>query len=157
VSDLPQSLYAPSAKDRAAMFVASQRLDNVTASAAAAAVEAVSNGPTADQVLLLRHVLGILQAGAAQSVTSAILAIQSFDGDELVQLKRAVLNAGSWSDGRAAVAAPTELVISWTGEIELLEGQRLALTGGFSAGAAANFSVIKVVGILIPRGGWQRA
>lgn len=120
------------------------------ASGAAAFLEAFFQVPP-DRVLLLYNVCGLANSGAAQNATNLDLNMATpipGGGFDRFVIKRR--------------QAPTDFVatplasIQWDGSMVIPSSKLISLSVNYSAGAAVNFAVLTVFGMLIPNGNFQR-
>jgi hypothetical protein len=141
---IPEWLYNPTPKTFTGvqMQVLNRRGTDTSAAAASITVDifTVEN----DQWCVLSAVSGRALAGAAQTITSLLLAGFAQDGAAIAVLK--------WEFGNAN-AGRTEGGINWDGEVWLPPSTRVSLSATFNAGVAANQVLgLAASGILIPKG-----
>jgi len=160
VSLFPPTLWRPSPKDLAADLNPAQSVFLQGSSQAAATVTAFTGQTTqvpADKVLLVNSVSAVGAPGAAQFVTRGRLrwGITDAAGVTFTQALGDLKQTGT-----IVGAVLAEVAMDWqpgAPGFVLLQGQAIAATFDFNAGAAANVVSLTVNGILIPRGNWQRS
>lgn len=148
----PEGLYTLSARDQQVTWL-DPLFFRDESSIAAVSHEITYNVPQG-RALLLQTLVADAAAGAAQTVSDAQAMARPPTTNQQYYI------AVNWYNGGGgfpvSAAAPQQRAINWRGSILIPELWRVSIQANFSAGAAANFCHLSLIGLLLPIGNIQR-